>query len=178
MLKGPCIGREQYHLILDNIRGLFRRAGFLTPDSGLDVLGLTECSLRDRLTLIQLCQKMSREQAEAETRMADIRQLQEREQTTDQDAEALRVAPARADDLTSQRVSLDVGLEQAQAQRDNLEDRIGKLEVDTATYDGKLGTFVRSVPSLKTRIVAGETRANTAEVWPARHQIRCPSFVR
>lgn len=53
---------------------------------------------------------------------------------------------APVDELTAERESLPVGVEQAQAENDTLANRVRQLEDDAATCNGELGTLVRAVP--------------------------------
>lgn len=85
-------------------------------------------------------------------------------QTTDVDAEAFRMACVGLDELTVEPASLAAGTDQAQAERDALQNCIRKLEVDTTTKEGELRVIFKSVSSLKEHFGAGETHANTAEV--------------
>lgn len=82
---------------------------------------------------------MLRERDSGESRMADICVLEERGQTMDEDADALRVAPARFDESTAEHASLAAGAEQTQAEVYTLLELIAKLEVDAATGGGELG---------------------------------------
>lgn len=59
------------------MRGLVSTVQLPAPYNGLDVLPLTEFSLRDRLTLIKRHRVLTSKQAEAELRMAEVRPSEE-----------------------------------------------------------------------------------------------------
>lgn len=136
---GPSTGCEKRSVALDNIQGFVICPGLTALESGLDILHLLEYGFCDRLTLIKLRRSMSSERPEAESRVAEIRLLEERMRAMDADMEALCVAHVRVDELTAERASLNAGVEQAQEERDILENRIRELDVDAATRDGAMG---------------------------------------
>lgn len=145
---------------------LSQACGFHCSDESLDVLPLVEYSLHERLRLIELHCMISSERAKAKSKVAEISRLQELVRVTDAVAgeEALSVACARVDELTTERGSLAARNEQAQAEGYTLWSRIGKLEVAEVTCDGELGIVVQAVRSWKERIAAGHTPASMAEV--------------
>lgn len=131
-------------MVLDNIRGLVRPVGFSVPDNGLVVLHHAECGLLDRFTLIELRHVMSSAWAQEESRVAEIRRLEERVRATDADTEELRVANAHVDEVTAERAPFAVGDEQAQAERDPLANRISEMDVDATTPDGELDIVIKA----------------------------------
>lgn len=64
--------------------------------------------MRNLLTLIELRLVLTDERAEAESRAAGVRGLEEDVPAAEEDSELLRMARARVDDLTAERASLTV----------------------------------------------------------------------
>lgn len=70
-------GHEQRRVVLSNIQGLASCVGLPAPDSRLDVLCFAECNLSDVLTVIRLRAVLKSEQAEYESRLAEVHPLEE-----------------------------------------------------------------------------------------------------
>lgn len=70
-LAGLSTERGQNCIVMYNIRGLVRRAGFLAPNNSLNVVLLGECGFHDFTTLMKFRSAVSRDWAEAESKMAE-----------------------------------------------------------------------------------------------------------
>lgn len=117
MLSGSSPEREQRRMVVSNIQCLVSRTGLPACDSVLDVLRLAECSLHDCLELIDLSRVLSREPAEAKSKMDKVRRLEERLHAAEDDSDALRMACMRVDELTAERSLLNAGTEHTNAER-------------------------------------------------------------
>lgn len=80
---------------------------------------------------------LTSEQAEAESKMANVRRLEEHVHTAEEDSRALHVARAHVHELTAERASLTAGTEYGKAEQDTLAARIRELQVAAATQDEK-----------------------------------------
>lgn len=69
--SGSLSRRVQRRVVLTIILGLVGRAGFPTPDNGLDVLHLRECGLHNRPTVMKLHQVLTNKRIEP--RGAEVR---------------------------------------------------------------------------------------------------------
>lgn len=110
-----------------NIQGLVSPTGLPAPNNGFDVLHLAECGLRNRIMLKRRCRVSNDKPVGVESKAAEIRRLEERMRTDEEDSEVLRVAHARVDELTAQRALLAAGTLRAKADRDTMADRICEL---------------------------------------------------
>lgn len=107
---------EQHRMVLSNFQGLVIRAGLPAPDTVLDSLCLVGCSTCDCLAFIELCPVLAGECAEAESRMAEGRKLEERVHTAEDDSEALYVTRVLVDKLKAERISVTAGPEHSKAE--------------------------------------------------------------
>lgn len=67
-----ALGTQQGRIILSNIQDLVSPAVWPAPDNRLYVFLLAECSLREGLTLMELCPVLTNEQAVVESRIAEV----------------------------------------------------------------------------------------------------------
>lgn len=79
------------------MRGWSDSRAFCTLVMALDVLPIAESSLCNLLTLSELYPLLTKEGAEADSRMAKIYQLEERVCAAEDDSEALHVPRTRVD---------------------------------------------------------------------------------
>lgn len=132
----PCssaFGCERGRMVLSNMQDLIIRATLPVADNGLDVLRLAEWCLHDLLTLIERRGVSTNNWAMVESRMAEVRRLEEHVRAAEDDSGVLCLAHARIDELTADRASFTAGTGQAMAEQDILAARIRKLEVSTST---------------------------------------------
>lgn len=130
-----CTRCEQCHIVLSNSPFLIRRTGFPDPDNGLHVLHFAECGLPDRSTLILFYSVMLTKQVDADSKVAETRQLEERMPIMNADMEGLLWACAHINEFTVEQASSAASSEQAQVARDALANCIRKPEFNAAMSD-------------------------------------------
>lgn len=106
---------------------------------------------------------MSSEQAETESKAAEIHRLEEHMRLME--AEVLRVVQVLVDELMTEHVLLAAVNRQAQVEHDPLARCTPELEAAAATLWRELSVVVRALQSLRKCIPASETRASLAGVW-------------
>lgn len=102
MLLCLSLGPEKLCTVLCSIQVLVGHAGLPVPDNILDVSHLAECGLHDCVTLMELSRVLPHEQSEVQSRIAEAGRLEEPVCAVEEDQDALCVAPARADYLTTE----------------------------------------------------------------------------
>lgn len=134
---------------------------------------------------MELHQVSSSKRAEADSRMAEDRRLEEGVCAAEEDLEVLCVVHVRIDwltadhaSLTADRASLTAGNREAKAELDSLAARIHKLEVAAVTRNERVGVSVQAVRSLKGCVAAGDDRAIRRRFKLTRHSTRLPNFWR
>lgn len=133
------------------------------PDNGLDLLRHAGYGLLDHLKLIELHQVLTSERAEAEWRIAEVGQLEERLHAFEEESEALRVTPACVYELTAERTSLTTGLSLEMKSVTPWIPVFSEVEVAAATRNEKLGVVVWAVWLLKRRAAVREVKVKMAE---------------
>lgn len=152
-------------MVLDYLQGLVRCAGLSVRDNRLDVFNLAESRLHDNLKMRELSQVLTSEWAEAESRIVEVRRLEEREGASEENLEVLSALREGVDELAAERVLLTARSENEKAQCETLATRTRELEVAALRRDGELATVVQAVRSLKCSVSAVEDKANTAGNW-------------
>lgn len=99
--------------VLSIIHGLVSHVRFLAPYSGLDVLRLAECCLRDTLMLMELHRMLTNERVGMEPGAAEVGRLKNRVHAAEEDSKSLRVAHVRVNELTAERAWLGAENEQS-----------------------------------------------------------------
>lgn len=92
-----------------------------------------------------------------------VHRLRVQARTVEENLDALGVVRARVGDLKPEGAILSTGAESAMAERNILDARTGKLEAAAATCNGELGVLMLAVRLLKTRVVVGADKLNTAD---------------
>lgn len=93
-------------MLLSNIQSSTSRGGWPDAESGLHVICLAECSLCDRLTVIEFHLVLTSERAKVESRMTKVCRLEERMGAAENDSEALRAARALVEKLKAENASI------------------------------------------------------------------------
>lgn len=116
------------------------------------------------------------ELAEAESRLAEFRQLEKSVHEAEEDLEALRVAHARVDELTAESASLTAGTDQAKAERDTLSARVRKLKVAVATRYREVRVVVWACGPQKVVLQLARIRRIQRRLGLAKRCPGCPNF--
>lgn len=124
-----------WSVVFDKMLRLVTRVGLLALENDFNVLHPAECSLCDPFPLLELRRMLTRERAEADWRMAQVRWMESRVQAAQEDLEALHKACVRLDELTVERESPNMGTELGNTESDIFSTCISELQVAVATRE-------------------------------------------